>query len=114
MNQHVKPMTLIKETDYGTPHPEVTEATKLVTLTIDGLEITVPEGTSIMNAAMQLGIEIPKLCATDSLEAFGSCRLCLCEIEGRSWHARLVHDASRPPASKSRRRMPGWPTSAAA
>ena len=36
-----------------------------------------------MNAAMQLGIEIPKLCATDSLEAFGSCRLCLCEIEGR-------------------------------
>ena len=84
MNQHVKPMTLIKETDYGTPHPEVTEATKLVTLTIDGLEITVPEGTSIMNAAMQLGIEIPKLCATDSLEAFGSCRLCLCEIEGRN------------------------------
>ena len=37
MNQHVKPMTLIKETDYGTPHPEVTEATKLVTLEIDGL-----------------------------------------------------------------------------
>ena len=84
MNHHVKPMTLIKETDYGTPHPEVTEATKLVTLTIDGLEITVPEGTSIMNAAMQLGIEIPKLCATDSIEAFGSCRLCLCEIEGRN------------------------------
>ena len=74
MNHHVKPMTLIKETDYGTPHPEVTETTKLVTLQIDGLEITVPEGTSIMNAAMQLGIQVPKLCATDSLEAFGSCR----------------------------------------
>lgn len=57
MNQHVKPMTLIKETDYGTPHPEVSETTKLVTLEIDGLEITVPEGTSIMNAAMQLGID---------------------------------------------------------
>ena len=83
MNHHVKPMTLIKETDYGTPHPEVTETTKLVTLQIDGLEITVPEGTSIMNAAMQLGIQVPRLCATDSLEAFGSCRLCLCEIEGR-------------------------------
>ena len=83
MNHHVKPMTLIKETDYGTPHPEVTETTKIVTLEIDGLEITVPEGTSIMNAAMQLGIQVPKLCATDSLEAFGSCRLCLCEIEGR-------------------------------
>jgi len=83
MNQHVKPMTLIKETDYGTKTPEVHEMTKMVTLEIDGREITVPEGTSIMNAAMQLGIQIPKLCATDSLDPFGSCRLCLCEIEGR-------------------------------
>jgi formate dehydrogenase major subunit len=83
MNQHVKPMTLIKEIDYGTKTPEVHEATKYVTLEIDGLEVTVPEGTSIMNAAMQLGIQIPKLCATDMLDAFGSCRLCLCEIEGR-------------------------------
>src|SRR4029079_15130312 len=83
MNQHVKPMTLIKETDYGTPHPEGTETTKLVTLQIDGLEITVPEYTSIMNPAMHIGIQVPKLCATDSLEACGSCRLCLCEIEGR-------------------------------
>jgi formate dehydrogenase major subunit len=83
MNQHIKPMTLIKETDYGTKTPEVHETTKMVTLEIDGLEITVPEGTSIMNAAMQLGIQIPKLCATDSLDPFGSCRLCLCEIEGR-------------------------------
>ena len=83
MNHHVKPMTLIKETDYGTPNPEVTDATKMVTLEIDGREITVAEGTSIMSAAMQLGIQIPKLCATDSLDPFGSCRLCLCEIEGR-------------------------------
>ncbi len=83
MNQHVKPMTLIKEIDYGTKTPEVHETTKYVTLEIDGLEVTVPEGTSIMNAAMQLGIQIPKLCATDMLDAFGSCRLCLCEIEGR-------------------------------
>ncbi len=80
MNKHVKPMTLIKETDYGTPH---SASTNMVTLEIDGQEITVPEGTSIMNAAMQLGIQIPKLCATDSLDPFGSCRLCLCEIEGR-------------------------------
>lgn len=83
MNQHVKPMTLIKETDFGTPTPEKHEATAMVTLEIDGRNITVPEGTSIMNAAMQLGIQIPKLCATDSLDPFGSCRLCLCEIEGR-------------------------------
>lgn len=83
MNQHVKPMTLIKETDFGTKTPEVHDTTNMVTLEIDGREITVPEGTSIMNAAMQLGIQIPKLCATDSLDPFGSCRLCLCEIEGR-------------------------------
>src|SRR6185437_14982931 len=83
MNQHVKPMTLIKETDYGTKTPEIHETTSYVTLEIDGREVTVPEGTSIMNAAMQLGVQIPKLCATDSLDAFGSCRLCLCEIEGR-------------------------------
>src|SRR6201990_1336172 len=83
MNQHIKPMSLIKETDFGTPTPDIHEATAMVTLEIDGREITVPEGTSIMNAAMQLGIQIPKLCATDNLDAWGSCRLCLCEIEGR-------------------------------
>ena len=76
----MKPMTLIKETDFGTP--EAT-STKLVTLEIDGLPVTVPEGTSIMRAAMELGTKIPKLCATDSLHSFGSCRLCLVEIEGR-------------------------------
>ncbi|MBL8711102.1 MAG: formate dehydrogenase subunit alpha, partial [Rhodospirillaceae bacterium] len=73
-------MTLIKETDFGTP---IRLSTRTVTLSIDGEEITVPEGTSIMRAAMELGTKIPKLCATDSLEAFGSCRLCAVEIEGR-------------------------------
>jgi formate dehydrogenase major subunit len=73
-------MTLIKETDYGTPKAK---SEKLVTLEIDGLEVSVPEGTSIMRAAMELGTKIPKLCATDSVNAFGSCRLCLVEIEGR-------------------------------
>ncbi len=60
------------------------DSAKLVTLTIDGFSVTVPEGTSIMRAAMEIGTQIPKLCATDSLEAFGSCRLCLVEIEGRA------------------------------
>ena len=73
-------MALIKETDYGTP---ASAAEETVTLTIDGAPVTVPAGTSIMRAAMELGTEIPKLCATDSLAAFGSCRLCLVEIEGR-------------------------------
>ncbi len=74
-------MSLVHEIDYGTPAPKTD---KMVTLTIDGMEVTVPEGTSIMRAAMEMGTQIPKLCATDSLEAFGSCRLCLIEIEGRN------------------------------
>jgi formate dehydrogenase major subunit len=73
-------MTLIHEIDYGTP---ISQAEKQVTLTIDGREITVPEGTSIMRASMEAGVEIPKLCATDMLESFGSCRVCLVEIDGR-------------------------------
>ncbi|MDR5651664.1 formate dehydrogenase subunit alpha [Ruixingdingia sedimenti] len=55
-----------------------------VTLTIDGVAVTVPGGTSVMRAAAEAGIPVPKLCATDSLDAFGSCRLCLVEIEGRA------------------------------
>jgi len=73
-------MTLIQETDYGTP---VRKADKLVTLTIDGQPVRVPAGTSVMAAAMTMGTKIPRLCATDSLEPFGSCRICLVEIEGR-------------------------------
>ena len=73
-------MPLLKEPDFGTPK-KVSE--KEVTLTIDGFEVTVPEGTSVMRAASEAGLSIPKLCATDSLDAFGSCRLCLVEIEGR-------------------------------
>ena len=73
-------MPLIKEIDTGTPI-RVAEAS--VTLTIDGQSVTVPAGTSVMAAAMSMGTKIPKLCATDMLEAFGSCRLCLVEIEGR-------------------------------
>lgn len=69
-----------KQVDYGTP---ASTATEQVTLEIDGIEVTVAKGTSIMRAAMDAGISVPKLCATDSLEPFGSCRLCLVEIEGR-------------------------------
>ncbi|MDB5439083.1 MAG: formate dehydrogenase, alpha subunit [Caulobacteraceae bacterium] len=69
-----------RQADFGTP---VSAASTDVTLTIDGRETTVPAGTSVMRAASQLGTAIPKLCATDNLAAFGSCRLCLIEIEGR-------------------------------
>ncbi len=71
---------LIKEIDFGTP---IRVSEKTVMLLIDGVSVTVPEGTSVMAAAMHAGTKVPKLCATDSLEPFGSCRLCLVEIEGR-------------------------------
>src|SRR6478735_5546613 len=74
-------MSLIHETDFGTPRAK---SETMVTLTIDGQTVTVPEGTSIMRAAMEAGTQIPKLCATDMVDAFGSCRLCLIEIEGRA------------------------------
>ena len=68
------------DTDYGTPRRH---ADTDVTLEIDGQPVTVPAGTSVMRAAIEAGVNVPKLCATDSLEPFGSCRLCLVEIEGR-------------------------------
>ena len=73
-------MTLLKEHDLGTPaRPGPTT----VELEIDGLTVAVPEGTSVIRAAAIAGIDVPKLCATDTLAAFGSCRLCLVEIKGR-------------------------------
>ena len=72
-------MGLHKDIDFGTP---IRLSENMVTLEIDGALVTVPEGTSIMRAAAIVEREIPRLCATDSLEPFGSCRLCLVEIEG--------------------------------
>jgi len=72
---------VIPDRDFGTP---AAKSKAMVTLTIDGFNVTVPEGTSIMRAAAEIGISVPKLCATDSIDAFGSCRLCLVEIEGRN------------------------------
>ncbi len=74
-------MGLVHEIDFGTP---ASRSEASVTLTVDGFTITVPEGTSVMRAAMEAGIQVPKLCATDMVDAFGSCRLCLVEIEGRA------------------------------
>ncbi|WP_050527937.1 formate dehydrogenase subunit alpha [Pseudorhodobacter aquimaris] len=65
--------------DMGTP----ARSGAPVTLTIDGFAVTVPDGTSVMRAAAEAGLQIPKLCASDNMEAFGSCRLCAVEIEGR-------------------------------
>lgn len=73
-------MRALGETDLGTPAPA---SAGRVRLSIDGHHIEVPEGTSLIRAAALAGTAIPRLCATDSLKAFGSCRLCLVEIEGR-------------------------------
>ena len=82
--------------DLGTPAANGEAVTLEITLEIDGVPVTVPAGTSIMRAAALAGADIPKLCATDTLKAFGSCRVCLVEIEG--------------PQRVSRRRAPRkWP-----
>lgn len=73
-------MSVLKEPDYGTPASSREET---VAVEIDGRPTQVRAGSTIMRAARETGIDIPKLCATDSLEPFGSCRLCLVEIEGR-------------------------------
>ena len=73
-------MNQLNQTDYGTP---AKSSEQLVTVEIDGVAVSVPSGTSVMRAASEAGVNVPKLCATDSLEPFGSCRLCLVEIEGR-------------------------------
>ncbi|MER8682630.1 formate dehydrogenase subunit alpha [Mesorhizobium sp. M1405] len=80
MNAAFDIKSLVQEIDYGTP---ASEAEQQVTLTVDGKSVTVPAGTSIMRASMEAGVEIPKLCATDMLDSFGSCRVCLVEIDGR-------------------------------
>ena len=82
-------MTLLREPDYGTPAVPPgagadAENPAQVSVEIDGTVVSVPAGTSVMRAAALAGVDIPRLCATDSLKPFGSCRLCLVEIEGRT------------------------------
>ena len=82
---HVLPDHDLPDHDLGTPAPNRSRAgaPATVQVTIDDQQVVVAEGTSVMRAAAICGVDIPKLCATDSLEPFGSCRLCLVEIDGR-------------------------------
>jgi len=73
-------MNPTREPDLGTP---VSASEDTVQIEIDGLPATVKAGTTILRAAREAGVDVPKLCATDNLKPFGSCRLCLVEIEGR-------------------------------
>lgn len=78
--------------DLGTPLKSDGE---LVSLTIDGKTVEVPAGNSVMAAARMHGIEIPKLCATDNLDAYGSCRVCLVEVDGMRGYPRAAPRRSR-------------------
>ena len=68
------------ELDFGTP--PVRDAVDTVSVTFDGRQVDVPAVKSVLRAATEAGVTIPKLCATDSLKAFGSCRMCLVEVDG--------------------------------
>ncbi len=54
----------------------------MVTLTIDGKEVSVPEHTTILNAAYQAGSMIPTLCYLKDINEIGACRICVVEVEG--------------------------------
>lgn len=66
--------------DLGTP---ASSSSATVSFSIDGQTVTAAAGTTIIRAAAEAGIKIPKLCATEQLNSFGSCRLCLVQVEGR-------------------------------
>ena len=78
MSDIQQPLTQLRILDLGTPAPR--DSVAKVSLEIDGQQVQVDAGTSVMRAAALMGINVPKLCATDSLDAFGSCRMCLVEI----------------------------------
>ena len=75
----LSPQVSVEPPDLGTP---AVAGEPTARVRIDGREISVPPGTSVLRAASLAGVAVPRLCATDSLAAFGSCRLCLVEVEG--------------------------------
>src|SRR5947208_13881459 len=71
-------------------------ASDLVTLTVDGKEVTVAKGTLIIRAAEQLGVEIPRFCDHPFLDPIGACRQCYVEVEGQR---KLMTSCTTPVAS---------------
>ncbi|MEU5382775.1 NADH-quinone oxidoreductase subunit G [Kitasatospora cineracea] len=62
---------------------EPSTQTELVTLTIDGVEVSVPKGTLVIRAAEQIGTQVPRFCDHPLLDPVGACRQCIVEIEGQ-------------------------------
>ena len=73
-------MNSSKQIDLGTKE---SQSNDLVHVQIDGIDTTIKANSTILRAARESGVDVPKLCSTDSLEPFGACRMCLVEIEGR-------------------------------
>lgn len=65
----------------------------MVNLTIDGLKVCVPEGTTIMQAAASVGIEIPRLCYLKDINEISACKVCVVEVQGRN---RVVTSCTTP------------------
>ncbi|NUS54240.1 MAG: 2Fe-2S iron-sulfur cluster binding domain-containing protein, partial [Streptomycetaceae bacterium] len=65
----------------GAPAPKPQE--DLVTITVDGIEVSVPKGTLVIRAAELLGIQIPRFCDHPLLDPVGACRQCLVDVEGQ-------------------------------
>ncbi len=81
---------IIPDRDFGTP---AAKSKQMVTLTIDGFAVTVPEGTSIMRAAAEAGIQVPKLCATDSRRCVRVVPAVSGRDRGAERHACVLHHA---------------------
>ena len=81
-------MNRVRQADLGTP---ASTSAETVRVEIDGLPATVAAGSSIMRACRESGVDVPKLCSTDSLKPFGSCRLCVVEVEGRKGYPASCH-----------------------
>src|SRR3990172_5518951 len=75
---------------------EIETKEKEVTITIDGAEVKACEGTSILDIARQVGIEIPTLCHNDVISPFGACRLCSVEITNPHGKKKIVTSCNYP------------------
>jgi len=71
------------------------ERVDMITLTINGLDVSVEEGTTLLEAARFLGFPIPTLCHIDGLSPYGACRLCVVEI-GEGTNAKMVSSCMYP------------------
>src|SRR5271155_1835776 len=77
------PMTTTSSGAAGTQTGDGVTRPDMVTLTIDGNEISVPKGTLVIRAAELIGIQIPRFCDHPLLDPVGACRQCLVEVEGQ-------------------------------